>query len=412
MASSVHEADLHVRAKEVGLGAGGKRQAMIDDIASLGPVRNGIDVLAAAEFDVLHNRRVALITNHTGRLLNGVRTIDALLADPDIQLDVLFSPEHGLDGTHDDTVGDSRDEATNLPVYSLYGERLMPSKEQLVDIDVLLYDVQDVGARFYTYISTLGYALEACAENRVEMYVLDRPNPIGGFDVEGPCSDAASESFTAHRARVDLRVDQRDGVGELSRLFNVERGIGADLRVVTMAGWQRSYWFDSCGQTWIDPSPNIRDLQAAALYPGLGLLEGTNVSIGRGTPQPFHVIGAPWIDGARLAAALAKYELPGLTVEAFEFTPDDERHPHRGQRCHGVRFVIGEVQSVLPSEVALALIRELRASHPSEWKYRDLESLLARPDLLDAIEDGSAELDELWEPDPEFFEARARAMLY
>lgn len=382
---------------------------MIDDIASLGPVRNGIDVLAADDFNVLHGRRVALLTNHTGRLLDGTRTIDALAADPEVQLYALFSPEHGLDGTQDDRLDDSRDETTMLPVFSLYGERTAPSREQLEDIDVLLYDIQDVGARFYTYISTLGYALEACAENHVQMYVLDRPNPIGGFDVEGPSSDAACESFTAYHP---LPLRHGMTVGELSRLFNVERGIGADLRVVTMAGWQRSYWFDNCGQTWVNPSPNIRDLRAAALYPGVGLLEGTNISVGRGTAEPFHVIGAPWMDGARLAAALAKRELPGLTYEIAEFTPDGARHPHHGTRCHGVRFVIGDMQSVLPSVLALALITELRAVHPSEWRYRDLEPMLARPDLLDAIEDNSGELDDLWEPDPDFFDARAKAMLY
>jgi uncharacterized protein YbbC (DUF1343 family) len=385
------------------------RQAMVDDIATFGPVRNGIDVLAAAEFDVLRNRRVAIVTNHTGKLLDGTRTIDALLANPEVQVDALFSPEHGLDGTHDDNVGDSIDEATGLPVYSLFGERVMPSAEQLTDIDVLLFDIQDVGARFYSYISTLGYALEACAENDVAIYVLDRPNPIGGFDVEGPSSDAGCESLTAYHS---LPLRHGMTIGELSRLFNVERGIGADLRVVTMAGWQRSYWFDNCGQTWINPSPNIRDLKAAALYPGLGLLESTNVSVGRGTPDPFHVFGAPWMDGTRLAEALTKLELPGLTCEPFDFTPDGARYPYHGQPCHGVRFIVGEMQSVLPSELALALIRELRLLHPSEWRYRDLESLLARPDLLDAIEDSSSELDDLWEPDPEFFEARARAMLY
>ena len=382
---------------------------MIDDIAALGPVRNGIDVLAAADFDVLQNRRLALITNHTGRLLDGTRTIDALAAHPEVRLDVLFSPEHGLDGTHDERLGDSRDEATGLSVFSLFGERIMPSNEQLDGIDVLLYDIQDVGARFYTYISTLGYALEACAENRIEMYVLDRPNPIGGFDVEGPCSDEACESFTAYHS---LPLRHGMTVGELGRLFNVERGIGADLRVVTMAGWQRSYWFDNCGQTWVNPSPNLRDLQAAALYPGVGLLEGTNVSVGRGTPEPFHVFGAPWMDGARLSAAINKYELPGLTCEPTEFTPADPHHVHHGVACHGLRFVIGEMQAVLPSVLALALIRELRGLHPDEWHYRELDGLLARPDLLDAIEDVSSELDDLWEPDPEFFEARAKAMLY
>ena len=395
--------------KEVASAAFGKRHAMIDDIASLGPVRNGIDVLAADDFEVLRDRRVALVTNHTGRTLTGMRTVDALMRAPEVRLDVLFSPEHGLDGTYEERVSDSLDAATNLPVFSLFGERVTPSPEQLADIDVLLYDIQDVGARFYTYISTLGYALEACAESHVEMFVLDRPNPIGGFDVEGPCSDAASESFTAYHS---LPLRHGMTVGELSRLFNAERSIGADLRVVTMAGWQRSYWFDNCGQTWVDPSPNIRDLQAAALYPGLGLLEGTNVSVGRGTTEPFHVIGAPWIDGSHLKAALDKHELPGLTFEVCEFTPNDARHPHHGLRCRGVGFVVSEKEVVLPSELALALIRELRALYPEDWHYRDLGPLLARPDLLDAIEDGAEELDELWEPDPEFFEARARAMLY
>jgi uncharacterized protein YbbC (DUF1343 family) len=395
--------------KEVGPQPGGMRQAMIDDIASFGPVRNGIDVLAAAEFDVLRNRRVAIVTNHTGRLLDGTRTVDALVAEPEVHVDVIFSPEHGFEGLRENAVGDSVDEVTGVPIFSLFGDRVMPSPEQLTDIDVVLFDIQDVGARFYSYISTLGYTLEACAENRVEIYVLDRPNPIGGFDVEGPSSDAACESFTAYHS---LPLRHGMTIGELSRLFNVEREIGANLRVVTMAGWQRSYWFDNCGQTWIAPSPNIRDLQAAALYPGLGLLEGTNVSVGRGTPEPFHVFGAPWMDGTRLAEALTKLELPGLVCEPFEFTPDGVGYPHHGQRCHGVRFRIGEKQSVLPSELALALIRELRVLHPVEWRYSDLASLLARPDLLDAIEDGSAELDDLWEPDPEFFEARARAMLY
>jgi len=389
--------------------AGGTRLSMMDDIASFGPVRNGIDVLAADDFSVLENKRVALITNHTGRLLDGTRTIDALAEHPDVHLDVLFSPEHGIDGTSDERLDDSRDEVTKLPVYSLFGKRTAPSPEQLHNIDVLLYDIQDVGARFYTYISTLGYALEACAENDVQVFVLDRPNPIGGFDVEGPSSDAACESFTAYHP---LPLRHGMTVGELSRLFNVERDIGADLRVVTMAGWQRSYWFDNCGQNWIDPSPNIRDLEAATLYPGIGLLEGTNVSVGRGTPTPFHLIGAPWMDGPRLAEALAKYELPGLTYEAVDFMPDAARHPHHGVQCHGVRFVVGDMHSALPSVLALSLITELRSMHPSEWHYRDLDPLLARPDLLDAIEDSSAELDDLWEPDPEFFDARAKAMLY
>ena len=382
---------------------------MIDDISALGPVRNGVDGLANDDFKPLHNRRIAIVTNHTGRLLDGTRTIDALAANPDVQLDAIFTPEHGLDGSRDERFGDGFDETTGLVVYSLHGENVKPTPAQLHGIDVLLFDVQDVGARFYTYISTLGYALEACAENDVGIWVLDRPNPIGGFDVEGPSSDASRESFVAYHP---LPLRHGMTVGELARLFNVERDIGADLRVVTMAGWQRSFWFDNCDQPWTDPSPNIRDLAAAALYPGVGLLEGTNVSVGRGTESPFHVIGAPWIDGARLAAALAHHELPGMTYEAVEFTPDDRAHPHSGQLCRGVRFDLSDMQAMPTAHLALALIKDLRALHPHEWEYRGLGALLARPDLLEAIEDGASELEDLWEPDPDFFDARAKALLY
>ena len=366
-------------------------------------------MLAADEFSVLHGRRVALVTNHSGLLADGTRTIDALYANTDVDLRRLFCPEHGLYGDRDDRFGDSTDAATGLTVYSLHGDDVRPTPEQLEGIDVMLYDIQDVGARFYTYISTLGYVLEACAENRVAVYVLDRPNPIGGFDVEGPSSDAASESFVAYHP---LPLRHGMTVGELARLFNTEREIRADLRVVTMAGWQRSFWFDNCDQHWVDPSPNIRDLAAAALYPGVGLLEGTNISVGRGTAEPFHVIGAPWMDGARLADALSRSELPGVTFEPVEFQPEDRGHPHFGARCQGVRFVVSDMHELPSAMLALALIKELRALHKREWEYRGLATLLARPDLLDAIEDASDELDDLWEPDPDFFDARARAMLY
>jgi uncharacterized protein YbbC (DUF1343 family) len=382
---------------------------VIDDLGEPRPVRNGADVLADDDFKAIHDSRLAIVTNHTGLLLDGTRTIDALHANLDVTLRRIFTPEHGLYGDRDDRFGDSRDDATGLDVFSLYGERLRPTPEQLDGIDIVLYDIQDVGARFYTYISTLGYVLEACAENRVAVYVLDRPNPIGGYDVDGPSSDPECESLVSYHP---LPLRHGMTIGELARLFNVEREIGADLRVVTMAGWQRSFWFDNCGQPWTDPSPNIRDLAAAALYPGIGLLEGTNVSVGRGTESPFHVIGAPWIDGTRLADALSHHELPGVTYEAVEFTPDDRAHPHSGQLCRGVRFNITDMQAMPTAHLALALIKDLRALHPHEWEYRGLGALLARPDLLEAIEDGAGELDDLWEPDPDFFDARAKALLY
>ena len=241
------------------------------------------------------------------------------------------------------------------------------------------------------------------------MYVVDRPNPIVGRAVEGPCSEGEHESFVAYH-----EVPLRHGVtvGELARLFNVERGINADLRVVTMGGWQRAYWFSHTGQQWINPSPNIRDQLAAALYPGVGLIEGTNVSVGRGTPAPFHIVGAPWLDGGKLCAALTQQNLPALRFEPVAFTPLDKGHRYYNESCQGVHFVVEDEQEFSPAALGLALIQTLRQLYTNEWQYRLLDKLLARTDLLEAIEDQAAELADLWEPDPDFFEARARALLY
>ncbi len=376
-----------------------------------GIVRNGVDVLIEGDFSTLRHKRIGLVTNHSGLTLAGERTIDVLAARDDLYLDKLFAPEHGLGGRRDERVEDGIDEASGLPMFSLFNQaqRYRPSAQQLHGLDVVLYDIQDIGCRFYTYLSTLGYVLEACAENGVAVYVLDRPNPIGGLNVEGPSSDAALESFVAYHP-MPLRHGMT--VGEMARLFNRERRINADLRVVTMAGWQRQFWHPDTGQRWVDPSPNIRDVTAAALFPGVGLLECTNVSVGRGTDRPFHVFGAPWIQADALAARLAERDLPALSFEPITFLPDDSRHKCHGQVCEGVRFVVEDVHELEPARLGLALIESLRDLYPTTWEYKQLESLLLRPDLLEAIEDGSSELDDLWQPDPDFFEARAAALLY
>lgn len=380
------------------------------DRAAPPAVRNGIDVLEDDEFRVLRGQRVAIVTNRSGTTLDGRRSIDALAADHDVFLAAIFSPEHGLDGIADDgsTVADGVDAATGLPVYSLFGVRDRPGPEQLHGIDTVLYDIQDVGCRFYTYIATLGHVLEACAESGVRVLVLDRPNPLGGNDIEGPSSDPALESMTNYHP-LPLRYGLT--IGELARLLNGEREIGANLRVATMAGWRRDYWQDQTGQRWTDPSPNIRDLDAAALYPALGLLEQTNVSVGRGTPTPFHLIGAPWIDGAKLAARLETAELPALKYEVVTFVPSDKRYPHAGASCNGVRFIVDERHDLVPTALGIELIRALRTGYP-QWEFRKLASLLARPDLLDAIEDDAPELDDLWQPDPDYYEAHAKYLLY
>lgn len=373
-------------------------------------VRNGIDVLEDDDFRALRNQRVAIVTNNTGVTLDGRRSIDALAADEDVFLAAIFSPEHGLLGAEDDgaPVADGVDALTGLPVFSLFGDRDRPDADELHEIDAVVYDIQDVGCRFYTYIATLGYLLEACAENRVRVYVLDRPNPLGGNDIEGPSSDPSRESMTNYHP-LPLRYGLT--IGELARLLNAEREIGANLRVVTMAGWRRDYWLDQTGQRWMNPSPNIRDLDAAALYPAIGLLEQTNVSVGRGTATPFHLIGAPWIDGAALAARLAKAELPALEFEPVSFVPREPRFAHAGVTCNGVRFVIRERADIVPTALGLELIRALRADYP-QWEPAGLDGLLARPDLIEAIEDEAPELDDLWQPDPDYYEIRAKYLLY
>src|SRR5690349_6395267 len=256
-------------------------------------VLTGIDVLERDNFKPLAGLRLGLITNHTGRDREGRQTIDVLNKAPGVKLVALFSPEHGIRGLADEKISDSKDEATGLPIYSLYGETRRPKPEQLKDLDALVYDIQDVGVRFYTYISTLGYVLEEAAKAKVPVFVLDRPNPIGGMAVEGPIADSDKLSFTSYHT-----IPTRHGltIGELAELFNKQRNIGADVRVIMTEGWRRSMWFDETNLTWINPSPNMRCLAEATLYPGVGLLETTNVSVGRGTDTPFEIVGAPWIE--------------------------------------------------------------------------------------------------------------------
>ncbi|HYP00765.1 MAG TPA: exo-beta-N-acetylmuramidase NamZ domain-containing protein, partial [Pyrinomonadaceae bacterium] len=272
-------------------------------------VLNGIDVLERDGFKQLAGLRVGLVTNHTGRNRRGRQTIDVLREAVNVKLVALFAPEHGIRGALDDKVADAKDERTGLPIYSLYGEMRRPKPEQLKELDALVFDIQDVGTRFYTYISTLGHVMEEAARARLPLFVLDRPNPIGGTETQGPIADADKLAFTSHHM---IPVMHGMTIGELARLFNDERKINCDLRVVEMERWWRAMWFDATGQTWVNPSPNMRSLTQATLYPGVGLLETTNVSVGRGTDTPFEIVGAPWLDGQRLAAYLNERRLAGV----------------------------------------------------------------------------------------------------
>ena len=320
------------------------------------PVWTGLDVLREEGFQRLAGAHVGLVTNQTGQARDGATAIDLLAAAPGVELVALFSPEHGIRGVMDGPVSSSRDTRTGLPIHSLYGETRRPTADMLQGLDTLVVDLQDVGARFYTYATTMAYLLEAAAARGLRVMVLDRPNPIGGVDVEGPILDESSTGFTGY-----FPSPVRHGLtlGELARLFNTEREIGAELEVVAMRGWQRETWFDQTGLRWVDPSPNIRNLHQALLYPGIGAIEGSNLSVGRGTDTPFEQIGAPWIDGPELARELNTRRLPGVRVYPLRFSPHSSRFA--GELCEGVFFIVTDRDAVRPVrlglEVAAALYR-------------------------------------------------------
>jgi uncharacterized protein YbbC (DUF1343 family) len=346
-------------------------------------VRTGIDMLKREGFKRLAGRRVGLVTNHTGVDGDGVSTIDLLHKAPGVKLVALFSPEHGIRGELDRLVSDGTDERTGLPVYSIYGKNRRPTTAQLHGIDTLVYDIQDIGCRFYTYLTTLGYVLETAAEYKLRVVVLDRPNPIGGVAIEGPMLGKKFESFVAYHP---LPVRHGLTLGELALLFNKERKIGASLEVIEMEGWRREDLFDRTGLVWRNPSPNMRSLTAALLYPGIGLLETTNVSVGRGTDRPFEVIGAPWLDGRRLAVELIRARLPGMRFVPTEFTPSSSTYAKKP--CGGVQLYIDDWGRFESLRIGLTIAATLRQLYPKEWKTERYNVLLCNAEMLSAIEKG------------------------
>ncbi|MDW8106899.1 MAG: DUF1343 domain-containing protein [Armatimonadota bacterium] len=346
-------------------------------------VRNGIDRLEQY-LDGLRRARVGVITNHTGLTIEREHLIDKLRR-LGITIGALFSPEHGIRGQLDAPVPDSVDERTGIPVYSLYGERTKPTPQQLANIDALIFDIQDIGVRYYTYISTMGLAMEAAAERKIPFYVLDRVNPIGGTVVEGPLADADRLSFTAYHT-IALRHGMT--VGELARLFNAERGIGVELIVVPCEGWQRTMTFDECNLYWVNPSPNMRRLQQAFLYVGIGVWEATNLSVGRGTDTPFEVVGAPWIDGRKLASMLN--ELPtsaGARFVPVVFTPTASTY--KGVECQGVSIFITDRAQLRPFALGVGLAYCLRKLYPRDWEAQKALGLLANREVHAMLIDGA-----------------------
>lgn len=378
--------------------------------AASAPAVLGIDVLADDNFKILKGKRVGLITNHTGLNADGERTVDLLHRAPDVELAGLFSPEHGFEGTLDeDGITDSRDEATGLPIYSLYGKSRQPNAEQLAGLDVLVFDIQDIGARFYTYTSTMALAMKVAAEQGLDFVVLDRPNPINGMSVAGPVLDPGAESFVGIHT---LPVRHGMTIGELAKMLNEEQQIGAKLTVVELKNWRRGTFWDATGLVWVNPSPNMRSLTQATLYPGVGMLETTNISVGRGTDTPFELLGAPWINARPFAAKLNAVNLPGLRFVPVRFTPESSKH--QGQACQGVNLIVTDRDRLEPVGMGLTIAATLREMYPEDWDTKNLR-LIGNEAVLEGIRSGksAAEIASDYQPGLlEFRQRRDKFLLY
>lgn len=350
--------------------AGGTRQQVL----------SGIDVLEAEGFRQLDGRRIGLITNRSARDARGRRTADVLHAAAGPKLVALFSPEHGLDAAREGKIASGRDEATGLPVHSLYGETRRPTAAMLASLDGLVFDMQDVGTRYYTYATTMAYAMEAAAQHKLDFFVLDRPNPITASTVQGPVLDADLVSFITY---LPLPVRHGMTIGELARLFNEEKKLGAKLHVVKMRHYDRASWFDQTGFAWVAPSPNLRRLEEVVLYPGVAMVEAANVSVGRGTDTPFEVLGAPWIDGKALAQYLGARAIAGVRFEAVAFTPRE--WAFAGQPCQGVRIHLTDRNRLDSPLLGIELMSALQRLHSDRFAIDRTLGMLGSRESLAAI---------------------------
>lgn len=382
-----------------------------------GPVKTGLEVLVRDGFAPLQGKRVGLVTNHSGIDASRASIIDLAAAGKGFTLAALFSPEHGIRGTADAHVASGRDEKTGLPIHSLYGKTRKPTPDMLRDVDVLVFDIQDIGTRYYTYISTLALVMEAARENGKEVVVLDRPNVIGGELVEGPIQEEKLRGdFIAY-----FPLPTRHGmtVGELALLYNKEYKIGCKLSIVKMEGWKRSMYFDETGLPWVNPSPNMRSLPAAIVYPGIGALEGTNLSVGRGTDKPFLHYGAPWVNGEKLCEDLNARGLAGVRFKPATFTPRPQpgmpRYPHTGQECRGFELEIADRAAFRPVLASLHILDALHRLHPRDFQFSKAARMIGlssiEPDIKAARP--PADIEKAWQPELERFkEARKAYLLY
>jgi uncharacterized protein YbbC (DUF1343 family) len=381
------------------------------------PVATGLEVLVRDGFKPLLGKRVGLVVNHSAIDARRAHAVDLLAAGKGFTLAALLSPEHGLRGTQDAQVDSGRDEKTGLPVHSLYGKHRKPTAEMLRGLDTLVFDIQDIGTRYYTYITTLAFVMEAAKEHGLEVVVLDRPVVVGGDAVEGPVlEESLRGEFIGY-----FPLPTRHGmtVGELAGLYNDAFGIGCRLTVVRMEGWSRPMLFDRTGLPWVNPSPNMRSLDAALAYPGLGALEGTNLSVGRGTDAPFLRYGAPWIDSDALSADLAARGLPGVRFKPVRFTPRRVPgmpvYPFTDLDCGGFELEIVDRAAFRPVRSALHVLDALHRRHPAELKFGKCPAMIGLKSIEADLRAGKspAEIERAWQPGLDrFLELRKRALLY
>jgi uncharacterized protein YbbC (DUF1343 family) len=372
--------------------------------------KTGIDVLEQQNFAPLRGKRIGLITNHTGVDSAGRRTIDVLAHAPGVKLVAIFSPEHGIAGRMDEAVPNAADPVTGLPIYSLYGQTRRPTPGMLANLDALVYDIQDAGVRFYTYVTTMGYCMEEAAKGHISFYVLDRPDILGGEIIEGPVLDPDQASFVAY---FPLPVRFAMTLGELAKMFDAENRIGVDLHVVDIENWRRGEPYDQTGLEWIGPSPNLRTLRAAFLYPGIEILQAAGVSVGRGTDTPFELFGAPWIRSDALLDELNRRKIPGVEFEETHFTPTDGLY--KGQSCQGVSLRVTDRASFRSMLMGLEIIEALNKLWPQDFQIAKTIELVGSQSTVEQLEQGvdPRKIIAGWAPQLNHFRSiRAKYLIY
>ena len=379
----------------------------------LSKVMTGLDVLERENFQRLKGLRVGLVSNHSALNRRGEHILDLMLKSGNVKITAIFAPEHGFRGIAERKIENSREERTGLPIFSLYGKTLRPTSEMLKDIDILVFDIQDIGARFYTYISTMAMCMEEAKKHNIKFMVLDRPNPITGLKVRGPIQDR--ELLRRFTSYFPLPVMHGMTIGELARMFNEEYGIQCELEVVKMEGWHRIMYFDDTGLPWVNPSPNIRNVTEEILYPGVALTEGANVSVGRGTPTPFEWLGAPWINAQEFTQELRSRNLPGIRFDPVEFTPNSKTNRYPNQRCYGVHFTLTDRSAFMPVATGIHIVDALYKLYPDKYNIDRTYGLIGSKAVIKMIKN-RVPVDKIiqsWQEELQsFIKVRSKYLLY